>query len=384
MAAMTLEATVAGAARLIRVFRPAASLRSTRIPAAIVPLGRGLFLALPIAVIFATLFASADPIFRRTMADLLGWQLELGGLPGRVLFVVACSWLAAGLLSVSAVGIPEVSGSSLGAAARTGIVVPAGRLGAAEALIVLVVIDAVVGLFVGLQVAYLFGGQNTLLAAGLTYSDYARRGFFELVAAACLAGAVVVVLEATVARRSRPYLVAMLGLLALTAVVLVSAALRLRLYQDAYGWTELRLYVLTTIVSLAAALVLMTGLAVANRMRWLGHGLAVIGVAALVALNVLAPSAFVAARNVERVIDPTLVAPGGHAGLDATYLGVLPDDAVPILVQALPGLPARERQAVLTILHERKAELATDPAFASPAAWNLGRERARESLTTLP
>ena len=186
-----------------------------------------------------------------------------------------------GMLSVSAVGIPEVSRSSLGAAARTGIVVPAGRLGASEALVVLVVIDAVVGLFVGLQIAYLFGGQSTLVAAGMTYSDYARRGFFELVAAACLAGAVVVVLEATVARRSRPYLVALLGLLALTAVVLVSAALRLRLYQDAYGWTELRLYVLTTIVSLAVALVLMTGLAVADRMRWLGHGLAVIGVVAL-------------------------------------------------------------------------------------------------------
>ena len=384
MAAMTLEATVAGAARVIRTFRPGASLRSIRVPAAAVPFARGLFLALPLAVIFAILFASADPIFRRTVADFLGWQLDLGGLPGRMLFVLACSWLAAGMLSVSAVGIPEISRSSLGAAARTGVVVPEGRLGAAEALIVLVVIDAVVGLFVGLQIAYLFGGQNTILAAGMTYSDYARRGFFELVAAACLAGAVVVVLEATVARRSRPYLVALLGLLALTAVVLVSAALRLRLYQDAYGWTELRLYVLTTIVSLAAALALMTGLALTDRMRWLGHGLAVIGVVALVALNVLAPSAFVAARNVERVIDPTLVAPGGHAGLDATYLGVLPDDAVPILVEALPGLPAREQRAVLAILHERKAELATDPAFGGPAAWNLGRERAKASLVTLP
>lgn len=384
MAAMTLEATVAGTARLIRAFQPRESLRSIRIPSTLVPLARGLLLAFPIAVIFAILFASADPIFGRTMTEFLGWSPDLGGLPGRVLFVVACTWFAAGLLSVSAVGIPEVSGSSLGAAARTGIVVPAGRLGVAEALVVLVVIDAVVGLFVGLQIAYLFGGQNTIVAAGMTYSDYARRGFFELVAAACLAGAVVLVLEAMVARRSRPYLAALLGLLALTAVVLVSAALRLRLYQDAYGWTELRLYVLTTIVSLAAALALMTALALAGRMRWLGHGLAVIGVVALVALNLLAPAGFVAARNVERVIDPALVAPGGHAGLDADYLGVLPDDAVPTLVASLPALPLRERQAVLAILQERKAELATDPAFASPAAWNLGRERARASLATLP
>jgi hypothetical protein len=244
---------------------------------------------------------------------------------------------------VSAIGIPEVSGSSLGAAARSGIVVPARRLGAAEALVVLVVIDAVVGLFVGLQVAYLFGGQNTIVAAGMTYSDYARRGFFELVAAACLAGAVAVVLEATVARRSRPYLAALLGLLALTAVVLVSAALRLRLYQDAYGWTELRLYVLTAIVSLAAALMLMTVLALAGRMNWLGHGLAVIGVLALVALNLIAPAGFVAARNVERVIDPALVAPGGHAGLDADYLGVLPDDAATVGWRA--GGPCRDSRA---------------------------------------
>jgi hypothetical protein len=107
-------------------------------------------------------------------------------------------------------------------------------------------------------------------------------------------------------------------------------------------------------------------------------------VVALVGLNLVAPAAFVAARNVERVIDPSLVAPGGHAGIDADYLGVLPDDAVPVLVAALPGLPARERGDVLAQLLDRKAELAGDPAFASPASWNLGRERAREALTTLP
>jgi two-component system, OmpR family, sensor histidine kinase BaeS len=195
---------------------------------------------------------------------------------------------------------------------------------------------------------------------------------------------VVVALETTVARRTRPYLAALLVLLALTGVVLVSAALRLRLYQDAYGWTELRLYVLMTIGTLAVTLVLMAVLAARGRMRWLGHGLAVIGVVSLITLNLVAPAAFVAERNVERVIDPSLVPADGHAGLDAAYLRVLPDDAVPVLVGALPALPATERQAVLPILRERQAELATDPAFASPAAWNLGREQARAALSELP
>jgi hypothetical protein len=119
-------------------------------------------------------------------------------------------------------------------------------------------------------------------------------------------------------------------------------------------------------------------------MRWLGHGLAVIGVISLITLNLGAPAAFVAERNVERVIDPSLVPADGHAGLDAAYLRVLPDDAIPVLVGALPALPAIERQAVLPILRERKAELATDPAFTGGPAWNLGRERARQALQTVP
>ena len=57
---------------------------------------------------------------------------------------------------------------------------------------------------------------------------------------------------------------------------------------------ELRLYVLAAIVSLAAALVLVTALALADRSRWLGHGLAVIGVVALVGLNLVAPAGYVA------------------------------------------------------------------------------------------
>ena len=383
MAAWTLEAAFAGAPRAAAAARPTREGSPSRIPARLAPLGRGLLIAIPLALMFAVLFASADPIFRRGLDELFGLRIDLASFAGRLIFTLACAWLAAGVLSVSALGIPAVERSSLGAAARTGVVVPAG-LGVTEALVVLVTIDLVVGAFVGLQVAYLFGGLDTLAAAGMTYSDYARRGFFELVAAACLAGAVVVALETTVARRTRTYRAALLALLALTAVVLVSAALRLRLYQDAYGWTELRLYVLTAIGALAASLAVMAALVVLGRMRWLGHGLTVIAVVALVGLNVLAPAAFVAERNVARVIDPSLVPPDGHAGLDSPYLAVLPDDAVPVLVEALPALPTAERLQVRRLLEERRAELASDPAFTGLAAWNLGRERAKAALAGLP
>ena len=112
--------------------------------------------------------------------------------------------------------------------------------------------------------------------------------------------------------------------------------------------------------------------------------MAVIGLGSLIALNLLAPAAFVAERNVERVLDASLVPPDGHAGLDVDYLGVLPDDAVPVLVAALPSLPEPERSLVEGSLRSRRVELATDPSLTSLAAWNLGRERARAALATMP
>ncbi len=357
----------------------------SRLPGWIGPIGRGLLIGIPLALIFAVLFASADPIFRRGLDDVLGLQIDLGTLPGRVLFVLATGWLAVAMLSVAAAGIPAMErGSSLGAAATTPSIDRLRGLGALEALVILLVIDAVVALFVGLQLAYLFGGVDTLAAIGMTYSDYARRGFFELVAAACLAGAVVVALETTVERRSRPYLAALLALVGLSALVVVSAWMRLRLYQDAYGWTELRLYVLVAIVSLGAALIVTAGLVVANRTRWLGHGLAVIGVVALIGLNAIAPSAVVAERNLARVLGPSLVPPDGQADLDRAYLSVLPDDAIPIVVAALPALSEADRGAITWFLDQRRAELATVSTYLGLAAWNLGRERARAALETMP
>ena len=382
--AWVLEGVVAGAGRLIATSRPPRTPGAPAIPAWSGPLARGLLLGAPIALIFAILFASADPIFRQGLLDVLGLRIDLGDLPGRLLFVGASAWLAAGLLGIAASGIPAVERASLGAASRTAAAPMERVLGATEATVVLLAVVSVFGAFVALQVAYLFGGQDTMAAGGLTYSAYARRGFFELVAAAALAGGLIVLLELLVVRRSRFYLALGVALVALTLVVLASAALRLQLYQEAYGWTELRLYVAVSIVAMAASLAVLATFLLVNRTHLLGHAMAVIALVSLVGLNVLAPSAFVAARNVDRVIHPESVPPDGDHSLDIGYLGVLADDAIPVLVQALPQLPAADAIVVQRELEQRRGELGADPAFTSPMAWNLGREQAKAALATLP
>jgi hypothetical protein len=384
MGAWALEAVLVGTGRALRAGRPAPIQGPRRQPSWLAPVTRGLVLAIPLVLIFAVLFASADPIFRRAFDDVLGLRIDLGDLPGRIVFVLAIAWLVGGLLSVAATGIPAMERASLGAAAQSVAVAPRRLLGTTEAVVVLVAVNLVVALFVGLQLAYLFGGLDTIAAAGMKYSDYARRGYFELVAAAALAGGILVGLEYEVARRSRLYIALAIALVGLTIVVLASAAVRLQLYQDAYGWTELRLYVAVSIAAMACTLTSLAVLIATDRTRWLGHAMAVIGLASLIGLNVLVPAAFVAERNVARVLDPSLVPPDGEISLDADYLAVLPDDAIPALVAALPNLPEPTATRVRGLLEPRRRELALEPALAGPFAWNLGRERARAALATLP
>jgi hypothetical protein len=217
----------------------------------------------------------------------------------------------------------------------------------------------------------------------MTYSQYARRGYFELVAAAALAGVVLVSLEYTVLRRPRPYVLAALALVVLTLMVLASAVLRLQLYQDAYGWTELRLYVAVSIGAMAASLVALGVFVAMGRVRWLGHVMVAIGLVSLLALNLIAPGAFVAERNLARIIDPTIVPPDGHTEIDSAYLAVLPDDAVPVLVGSLAHLPPRDARRIQLELDRREVALA-DPTTTTIFSWNLGREQARAALAARP
>jgi hypothetical protein len=383
MGVWVVESTLAGTARLLLSARPAPRETPRARPVWLGSVIRGIVLAAPLVLIFAVLFASADPIFRRGFDEVLGLRIDLGTLPGRLLFVAGIAWLAGGLLAVASRGLPGVEAASLGAAAPSTTLGWSRSLGVTEALIVLIAVDVIVGLFVGLQLAYLFGGFDTLSAAGLTYSDYARRGYFELVAAAALAGGLLVFLEYQVTRRPRIYVLTAIGLVALTVVVLASAVVRLQLYQHAYGWTELRLYVAVSIGAMAATLVALAAFLATDRTRWLGHVMAVIGLVSLIGLNVLAPASFVAERNLQRIIDPSLVPPDGEAELDTEYLGVLPDDAVPALVAALPHLSGSDSFRVRWGLDRRRRAL-EGTTTTTPFAWNLGRERAREALRTVP
>ena len=337
------------------------------------PVVRGLLIAIPVVFIFVSLFSAADAVFADVVADLTRFDLDLGTLPGRAVLAVTLAWLAAG-------GLALASSRPSGAAVDPAPTSDGWRLGTTETITVLVVVDAVFLGFVALQGAYLFGGLDTLDAIGMTYSDYARRGFFELVVVAILAGGLIVGAERLARRRSRLLVGAAIGLAVLTAVVLVSAALRLRLYQEAYGWTELRLYVIATILLLGIVVAALVVALVTERVRWIGHVVLASGLVVGLGLNFLGPVRFITEQNVARVLDPSLVPEHGLSGIDTSYALSLGDDRIPDLVRVLPALEPEEASFVRDELRFRLSELRSDAGLQAWQAWNLGRERAVAAL----
>ena len=373
------------------------ALPTRNLPPWAVPVARGLVLAIPVLFVFAALFSAADVAFDRLMSTLFTWDVDLGELPYRLAIAFLVAWAVAGLLAVAAGGLRDTDDAptatpspdaapmpqSLGAAAAADPLVRPLRLGAIEAATILIAVDVLFGVFVLVQLTYLFGGQSSLEITGVPYSQYARSGFFELVWVALLAGGLLTLIHAIAARRTVALVGSGLALAGLTGAVLVSAVIRLRIYQEAYGWTELRFYVLATIVWLAIGIAITMVLLARDRMRWLVHGLTIAALVVLAGVNIVGPARLIADENVARVLNPALVPPDGQTGLDVGYAAELGDDAVPALVRVLPALAPPDRADLLARLRDRARDLAPAESTSWPS-WNLGRERAREALRNLP
>src|SRR2546421_2837654 len=330
---------VAGGALLLAAVPDLGRPLARRSGGRIASIGIGIAIAFPFLVVFGLLFASADAVFSSAVTNVFDFRKwSIGELIGRAVLAAGFAWVAGGLFIVA--GRP--------ADTTMPTVLPRlrGLVSSTAGATTLLAIDALFVFFVGLQIAYLFGGIDTLNATGLTYSTYARRGFFELIAVAVLAGGLLFALELVVARRTRLYVGAALTLALATLVIVASAAYRMQLYQLAYGWTEQRFYALAGIAWLGAGGACAAVLVGRDATRWLPHAVALVGLAVAIAVNLIGPSAYVARQNLERVTNPTALPADASRGLDAQYLATLGDGALPTLVEYLPRLTGSDREAL--------------------------------------
>lgn len=281
-----------------------------------------------LVVVFGALFATADPAFAHLLDGLVP-TVDAGDVVARsAVFGLVAAFVLAGSFLVR-------YGPRLDSMApRPGRPVPRW-----EWALPLGVLDVLFVSFVAVQTSVLFGGHTHVLETeGLTYAEYARQGFWQLLGVSALT-LVVLSVALRKAGRSEPRdklaVRVLIGILCATSIVIVISAIhRMWLYQEAYGFSTLRLLVITVEVWLGVVFVLVAVCGVRMRATWLPRAVLVAGAAALLGLAVLNPERLIADRNIDRYEE--------SGELDAQYLSNLSTDADP----ALARLPEHVRPCV--------------------------------------
>jgi hypothetical protein len=319
---------------------------------------RGLLIAFPALLVFGLLLTSADEAFAKLLADV--FRIDLSLVLSHTLLTLLLIFPIAGVLRAM------LYGASLPEFARPSFL----RLGAAELNIAIGLVDVLFAAFVAVQFRYFFGGAALVaVAPKLTYAQYARHGFFELVWVVALVVPMLLIadwlIDRTHTRGLNAFRLLAFVQVLLVGVILVSAWRRMHLYVNEYGLTELRVYTTAFMLWLAALLVcfiatVLTG----HRAQFLVGALAA-GVAVVVGLHAVNPDDLIVRTNVAR-------AASGVRALDAPYARSLSADAAPALIAAFPRLVPCGARDLLRVDDDVRAE--------DWRSWNVSRVQAKEAI----
>ena len=330
----------------------------------------GLIISAPLLVIVIALLAEADTVFQNVIVNSLKSLEFIGSIPfaEHVGVIGIITVLLFGYLAV--VLKAEVEGVS----------VPVDRgTGGSDATIVvtvLVMVNAVYILFCVIQFTYLFGGEENIRSIpDYTYAEYARRGFAELIVVTVINLSILLIgLRFTKSNGKLDRLVLALRCLLVlcTVIMLYSAHLRLKLYEDAYGYTYARIFA-HTFIGLLFVLFMLTLYKFWRRELPLVKAFAVAALLTYTTLNYVNIDAIIARKNIDRYFRT--------GKIDLDYLQELSDDAIPELMRlSADSNGDTVGKTITAFLRDKQAELRSESPWQS---YNYSKAKAKRILNEI-
>lgn len=282
---------------------------------------RGVLLALPVLFVFTILFSSADLVFQKYISDLIKIDQEM---ILRIVLAIYASFVFIGAFGYIFQKRDENSFKDRPVRKTS--------LGVIEVSILLGLINLLFFVFIAIQFTYFFGGENNIKDLGITYSEYARKGFFELVIVAIISFLIVWAAEKDAVKKgeehSLPFRIFGALLIIQVLFIIISAFKRLWLYEEAYGFTAARLYGHTFVIWLSIAFIMLFyKIFSGQKENSFAFNILVSVIIFLAGLNLLNPDAFIARQNLSRFDQTGL--------LDIWYLQQLSDDAMPETIKII-------------------------------------------------
>ena len=325
----------------------------------------GLIISAPLLVIVIALLAAADTVFQNLVANVLKPLEFIGSIPFvehvgviGIITMVLFGYLAV-VLQMKVEGASEVVRRYTGG--WDAIIVTT----------VLVMVNAVYILFCVIQFTYLFGGEEVIRSIpDYTYAEYARRGFSELIVVTIINLSILLIgLRFTKNDGKLDQLVCGLRCLLVlcTAIMLYSAHLRLKLYEEAYGYTYARIFA-HTFIGFLFVLFMLTLYKLWQKKLPLVKAFAIAVLLAYTALNYVNVDAIIAQKNIDRYFRTGTI--------DLDYLQELSYDAIPELTRlSTAGDGDMVSNKIAAFLRDKQAELRSESPWQSYNFSKAGAER---------
>lgn len=278
----------------------------------------GLAVSIPLLIVILPLLSSADSVFGYYISNLgtIFTKINIGNTVWNIIRIAVFSLYLFGFLWSFRYSYSKgtKSGETIG------------RFEPISVLTVLIIINLVYLLFTIVQFSYLYGGE-TALPNGFTYAEYARRGFFELILVTIINFTILIVTTIYTKKENKfsdVLNIAYTLLVAFTFSMLYSAHYKMSLYESAFGYTYLRIFVhLFLVLLFILFLIVLSGI-------WVKK----VPVAKLSIIAALLMYVFVNFVNVDSIITRKNIERYYKTGkIDIHYLASLSYDAVPQVIE---------------------------------------------------
>lgn len=224
----------------------------------------GIVISIPLLLILVSLLAMADRVFSSLIDHILSSYLNLGTIIRIFIKFVAASFLVYAFICCA--GLKKVKAEQIEKRNCEPILM----------ITTMSMVGFIYLIFCGIQIFYLFLGRG-VLPYHMTYAEYAREGFFQLLFVIFI-NLVMVLLCIKYFRESKILNIILTIISLCTYIMIASSLYRMMLYIGAYHLTRMRVLVLWFLVLISVLMIGVIRLIYQNKFPLFHYSICVIGV----------------------------------------------------------------------------------------------------------
>ena len=208
------------------------------------------------------------------------------------------------------------------------------------------------------------------VSSGFNYANYAREGFFELMIVSIINISIILISTKLENSKENKYINTMSVLMVfLTLIIIISSFMRMNMYESAYGYTILRLFVYTILIC-ESIMMIPTIMYIFNSNFNIVKSYMIIAISIYLIINYMNFDNIIAKRNINRYYN--------DGKIDVIYLQNNGSDNVKLLLDLYDNTKEDNiKKSLSNYFYDLKSDLIIDNVFE----YNLSKEKALDLLS---